>query len=266
MVTAILTPSPFAFAADRSGRYPGWDEPAGREGLLVIDAPPIRILVADELTIVRAGLRNIFAQHTDLKIIGEATSVADALRQSADLRPHVIVLNSMAQASNALDIARTISKRCAGRSPGMLLLANSPDQYTREVLRAGATGLVLHHSNPEHLIAAVRMVAAGYWVVADAQPPVPHYEQIDMNVMANGTISRDLEGVSRRELEVLRLVARGLSNAEIARELTLSESTVKSHIQHLLDKLRLRNRVHAVIFAYEVGLIRIGSRAIPSRA
>lgn len=232
----------------------------------MIDGSPIRILVADDLTIVRAGLRNIFAGHTDLKIIGEATSVADALRQSADLRPHVILLNAMAQASNALDIARMISKRCTGRSPSMLLLANSADQYTREVLRAGATGLVLHHSNPEHLIAAVRMVAAGYWVVADAEPPAPHYENVDMNVMVNATVSRDLQGVSRREVEVLRLIARGLSNAEIARELTLSESTVKSHIQHLLEKLRLRNRVHAVIFAYEVGLIRLGSKAIPSRA
>ncbi len=177
----------------------------------------------------------------------------------------MILLNAIAGTSNALDIARTISSRCDGRCPGMLLLANTADQHTLEVLRAGATGLVLHQSTPEDLISAVRMVAAGYWVVADAKSPARHDQHIDLNAVVNNHGNYQLDGVSRREVEVLRLIARGMSNAEIARELTVSESTVKSHIQHLLEKLRLRNRVHAVIFAYEAGLVPIGAKPLPGR-
>lgn len=227
---------------------------------------PVKVLVVDDLTILRAGIREIFGRHDDLEIVGEATSAADALRQTLALRPQVIVVNAMGRASNALDIVRTIANKCGDQPPGMVLLANSADHHSEEVLRAGATGLVLHHSHPEHLLAAVRMVAAGYWVVADPEPAAKHCERTLIDVRANVTQHRQLHGVSQRETEVLTLVARGLSNAEIAQELILSESTVKSHIQHLLEKLQLKNRVQAVIFAYEVGFIRIGAKAVPTRA
>jgi DNA-binding NarL/FixJ family response regulator len=219
----------------------------------------IRILLVDDRTIVRTGLRVILDKDPDLQVVGEASDSPSALRKVYDLRPNVVLIDALSHTIDAVGMVTALALRNNGKVPGVLLLANEVDEYARRVFQAGAKGLVLSRSTPGQLLSAIRIVAAGYWVAADAG--LSHLRSRDESwkvAASRSPAAPDEAGLgrlTRREKEVLRLLARGFSNAEISTELVLSESTVKSHIQHLLEKLELRNRVHAVIYAYERGLV-----------
>jgi DNA-binding NarL/FixJ family response regulator len=219
----------------------------------------IRLLLVDDRTIVRTGLRAILGEDPDLQVVGEASDALSTLRKVRELRPHVVLIDAMSHGIDVVGMVGALAVRHSGKVPGVLLLANEMDDYARRVFQAGAQGLVLSRSTPGELLSAIRVVAAGYWVAADAGLSCSRScDQRWKAVESRGPAGPDPAGLSRltrREKEVLRLIARGFSNAEISAELVLSESTVKSHVQHLLEKLELRNRVHAVIYAYERGLV-----------
>lgn len=221
-----------------------------------------RIVLVDDRALVRSGLRALLREHPDIQVIGEATSTEGAVRLALDSAPDVIVVDASAHMINAAETTRLLVTRCAAPRPRVLVVINAlGGDGGHEVIRAGASGLLLNHAGPRELVAALRMVAAGYlllvasdggpkWIGRLAEPPAVEY------------VAAELASLTQRELDVLALAARGHTNAEISVVLCLSESTVKSHIQHMLEKLRLRNRVHAVIYAYEAGLVKIGTASL----
>jgi len=217
----------------------------------------VQIVIADDQALVRAGLRKIFDADPELEIVGEAVNGREAVEIVQRLRPDVVVMDIRMPVSDGLEATRRLTST-AGRAERVLILTTfDPDEYVYEALRAGASGFMLKDAPPEDLIAAVRVVAGGEGLLAPAVTkrvierfvnlPAPRPEG------ANG-----MEELTAREQEVLALLARGLSNAEIATQLVISDGTAKTHVARVLTKLGLRDRVQAVIFAYERGLIRPG--------
>ncbi|MCO5967369.1 MULTISPECIES: response regulator transcription factor [Actinoallomurus] len=202
----------------------------------------ITVLLAERRGLVRFGLKKIIQESADLALIGEACDYAEAAAAIDDLKPDVTVVGQLADHPDPLRaIARIGAIR--GRS---LVLSDPPGPDPRE--QPESVGLLLTSADPEEFRAAIRMLSAGYSFLGPARRG-PNADRADA----------EAERMTRRELDVLRFLARGRSNAEISKELSVSESTVKSHVQSLLSKLRLRNRVAAVIYAYETGLVEIGS-------
>jgi DNA-binding NarL/FixJ family response regulator len=211
----------------------------------------IRVLLVDDRVLTRTGTRAILERYPDFHVIGEANDCGEAVKQILDRRPHVVVIDALAHAIEAVEVTRRIHSDCVKRPSRVLVLINEPDEVSAEALREGAQALLLKGASPDEFASAVRLVARGYAVLA---PPTGPYEGVSLRPAARR--SRDeLDKLTERELDVLKQLARGASNAEIADALTLSESTVKSHVQHLLDKLGLRNRIQVVIYAFELGLI-----------
>ncbi|MFH9618688.1 response regulator transcription factor [Streptomyces pratensis] len=218
----------------------------------------VRVLLVDDRAITRAGIRAVLDRDGRIEVVGEAVDAADAERQVLRLGPAVVLADAQSPGLDAVGMVAAIAARCGDDMPAVLLTAHGTGGTAREALRAGAKGVVLSSATPEQLVSAVHMVSAGYAVYAAAGPQCPGAG----GELWPGAVSRpdtDAERaradlLTRREHEVLRLLARGLSNAEMSAELVVSESTVKSHVQNLLDKLHLRNRVHAVIYAHRTGL------------
>ena len=217
---------------------------------------PIRILVADDHHLVRSGLRAMLDVHDDLDVVGEAEDGQAALLAVDELAPDVVVMDIRMPRLDGIEATRRL--RARSDPPQVLVLTTFDlDEYVYEALRAGAGGFLLKDAPPSRLAEAVRTVAAGDALLAPAvtrrlverfvQSPGPSPQQRD-----------DLARLTERELEVLLLVARGLSNAEVAGRLFLSEATVKTHVTRMLTKLGLRDRVQAVVLAYETGLVRPG--------
>jgi DNA-binding NarL/FixJ family response regulator len=210
----------------------------------------IRVLVADDQSMVRAGFRMLLAHEGDIEVVAEAENGAEAVEKAARFDPTVILMDIRMPEVDGLEATRRI---LAADSHARILILTTfdLDEYIYEALRAGASGFVLKDDPPEQLIAAIRTVAAGDALLspgvtkrvikryARSLRPVPPVE---------------LDELTGRERDVLRLIAQGFSNGEIGQELYISETTVKTHVTHVLQKLNLRDRVQAVVLCYQAGL------------
>jgi DNA-binding NarL/FixJ family response regulator len=216
----------------------------------------IRVLLADDQELVRAGFRMILETQTDIQVVGEADDGVEAVAATRRLRPDVVLMDIRMPNLDGLQATKRIVAAGSG-SRVVILTTFDLDEYVYQALAAGASGFLLKNAPPEQLISAVRVVAAGDALLS---PSITRrvIEQFTLLPRPGGTDA--LVGLTDREREVFKLVARGLSNAEIAARLFVSDATVKSHVAHLLAKLQLRDRVQAVVLAYESGLVRPGSR------
>jgi DNA-binding NarL/FixJ family response regulator len=216
----------------------------------------VRVLLADDQELVRAGFRMILETQADIQVVGEADDGVDAVAATRRLRPEVVLMDIRMPNLDGLQATKQVV--AAGSASRVLILTTFDlDEYVYQALAAGASGFLLKNAPPEQLISAVRVVAAGDGLLS---PSITRrvIEQFTRLPPPGGTDT--LAGLTAREREVLELVARGLSNAEIAAQLFVSDATVKSHVAHLLAKLQLRDRVQAVVLAYESGLVRPGTK------
>jgi DNA-binding NarL/FixJ family response regulator len=217
-----------------------------------VTVPP-RVLVADDQALVRAGFRMILTAD-GIDVVGEATNGAEAVDAVRRTRPDVVLMDIRMPEVDGLEATRRILAD-AGTEPRVIMLTTFDlDHYVYAALTAGASGFLLKDVTPEHLVAAVRMVRSGDALLAPAitRRLVERFARGDS---APATAHRDLATLTPRELEVLRLLAHGLSNAELAARLHLAEATVKTHVARILAKLGLRDRVQAVVVAYRTGLV-----------
>jgi DNA-binding NarL/FixJ family response regulator len=216
----------------------------------------ISVLLADDQELVRAGFRMILETQADIEVVGEAGDGAEAVAATRRLHPGVVLMDIRMPNLDGLQATKQIVTAGSG-SRVVILTTFDLDEYVYQALAGGASGFLLKNAPPEQLISAVRVVAAGDGLLA---PQVTRrvIEQFTRLPPPGG--ADKLVGLTAREQEVLKLIARGLSNAEIAAQLFVSDATVKSHVGHLLTKLQLRDRVQAVVLAYESGLVRPGSR------
>jgi DNA-binding NarL/FixJ family response regulator len=223
-------------------------------------ADPIRVVIADDQTLVRAGFRAILQDQPGITVVGEAQDGRDAMDLARKRRPDVVLMDIQMPDIDGIEATRRILAEAGEPSIAVLMLTTFDlNEYVYEALRAGASGFLLKDVLPEDLIAAVRVVAAGDGLIA---PTITKrlIEQFARTAPPS-TPPPGLEDLTPRELEVLTLIARGLSNGEIAAELVLSEATVKTHVKRVLSKLDLRDRVQAVVLAYEAGLVTPGDSA-----
>ncbi len=219
----------------------------------------IRVLLADDQQIVRAGFRMILADEPDIDVIGEAADGRAAVDQARRLKPDVVVMDIRMPSLDGIAATRQLMADPEPRVRVLILTTFDADEHVVEALRAGASGFLLKDVTPEDFAAAIRTIAAGDALLA---PSVTRrvLDKFRDRLPATADDRSGLVGdLTERELEVLKLVARGLSNREIADRLTLAEPTVKTHVSHALLKLDLRDRAQAVVFAYEVGLVRPGN-------
>jgi DNA-binding NarL/FixJ family response regulator len=226
----------------------------------------IRILLVDDRAITRHGLTATLRGIPDLAVVGEAADIASAVRQTEALAPDVILVDGMAERAEPAELMKALARALGPSVPAVLILADAPEERLFQAQHEGARGLLLKQSSTDHLCTAIRMVAAGYSLfLAAAFPPSGARRNAPMTP-SDGP-SEHLSALTPREFDVLQKVAQGYTNAEISRKLSLSEGTVKSHIQHMLTKLNLRNRVHAVIYAFEIGLApAMGPEPLPATA
>jgi DNA-binding NarL/FixJ family response regulator len=215
----------------------------------------IRVLLADDQALLRAGFRMIIEAQQDMEVVGEAADGAQAVELARRLLPHVVLMDVRMPRMDGIEATGRITARGPSAAPRVVILTTYDlDEYVYDALTSGASGFLLKDTPPEDLIRAVRVAAAGEALLA---PSVTRrlVEQFVRQRPRQSSAAHRLEVLTDRETEVLRLVARGMSNAEIAGALFLGESTVKTHVGHILDKLQLRDRVQAVILAYEAGLV-----------
>ncbi len=214
----------------------------------------IRVALADDQAMIRAGLRLVLETAPDLQGVGEAADGADALALTLRTKPDVVLLDIAMPRVDGLTAARQIA--ALPEPPKIIILTTfDSDENLYAALRAGAGGFLLKVSPPEQLVAAIRLAASG---AALLDPAVTTRVIAAFAHQPSPQPPPELGELTRRELDVLRLLARGQSNAEIAQELFLGEATVKTHVARVLQKLGLRDRVQAVIYAYESGVVRIG--------
>ena len=219
----------------------------------------IRVLIVDDQALVRVGFRMILSTQPDVEVVGEAADGNEAVRLAQQHHPDVVLMDIRMPGLDGIGATRVLAGPDAPRPARVVILTTYDlDEYVFDALAAGASGFLLKDVRPEDLVQGVRLVAAGDALLA---PSVTRrlIAELAHRPRVSDTRSVD-DSLTRRELEVLRLVAEGQSNAEIAASLYLSENTVKTHVTHILDKLGLRDRVHAVIYAYESGIVEPGSR------
>jgi DNA-binding NarL/FixJ family response regulator len=211
----------------------------------------IRVVIADDQALVRAGFRMIVESQPDLEVAGEAADGQEAVDLVGKERPDVVLMDIRMPRLDGIEATRQV----ASLTRVVILTTFELDEYVFDALAAGASAFLLKAAPPEDLIKAIRVVAAGDALLA---PSVTKrlIEEFAKRPEPVASKSKELETLTEREREVLREVAKGLTNAEIAQRLHVSETTVKTHVAHLLDKLDLRDRVQAVILAYEAGLTR----------
>src|SRR5919112_1058616 len=210
----------------------------------------IRVLVADDQSMIRAGLRMLLAKESDIEVVAEAENGLDAVGKAARLNPDVVLMDIRMPVLNGVEATRRIL--AADELARVLILTTFDlDEYVYEALRAGASGFVLKDDPPEQLLSAIRIVAGGEALLS---PAITKRVIEKFTRISHPEPPKELADLTDRELDVFRLIARGLSNAEIGQELYISDATVKTHITHILQKLNLRDRVQAVVLAYETGL------------
>jgi len=216
----------------------------------------IRVLIADDQALVRAGFRAILEGQRDMDVVGEASDGDEAVTSTRELQPDVVLMDVRMPGIDGIEATKRLLTELD--APRVLMLTTFDlDEYLYDAMKAGASGFLLKDAPRDQLIAAVRTVAAGDALLA----PALVRRLVEDFVRRPPPGSRapvELDGLTEREVDVLTLIARGLSNAEIARTLVVSEATVRTHVTHILSKLDLRDRVQAVVVAYESGLVRPG--------
>jgi DNA-binding NarL/FixJ family response regulator len=217
----------------------------------------IGVLLADDQSMVRAGFRMILESEPAIEVVGEAENGEQAVAAARRLRPDVVMMDIQMPGEDGLTATRRITEDEALGCRVVILTTFERDEYVFEALQAGASGFLIKNAPPEELIQAVRVVAAGDALLA---PSVTRriIEQFARRPVAP-EVRAQLESLTQREREVLVMLARGNSNAELAAELFVSEGTIKTHVSSLLAKLGLRDRVQAVVLAYESGLVTPGT-------
>ena len=218
-----------------------------------------RVLIVDDQSLVRAGFRLILESQPDFAVIGEAPDGEQAVALARRHRPEVILMDIRMPRMDGLEATRQILENGMGQCRIVILTTFDLDEYVYAALKAGACGFLLKDVTPEQLIAAVRLVAAGDALLAPSitRRLIERYAARN----ARSELTPDLSALTEREVEVLRLMARGLGNQAIGEKLFVSEATVKTHVAHILDKLHVDNRVQAVVAAYESRLVTPGEPA-----
>lgn len=217
-----------------------------------------RVLVVDDQAVVRSGLRMILEAQEDLEVVGEAADGREALRLTRELDPDVVLMDIRMPNLDGIEATRRLVS-ASPTSRVLVLTTYGLDEHVYEALKAGAAGFFVKTDSPERLVAGIRAVAEGDTLLGP-ETTRRLVEQFTARPSPHAPVSPKLADLTPREREVLVLVARGNSNAEIAQHLYLSEGTVKTHVAKVLAKLGLRDRVQAVVFAYESGTVTRGSR------
>jgi DNA-binding NarL/FixJ family response regulator len=211
----------------------------------------IRVLITDDQAMVRAGFRMLLSGEQDIEVVAEASTGLEAVDKAARFDPTVVLMDIRMPDLDGLEATRRIL--ADDHSARILILTTFDlDEYVYEALRAGASGFVLKDDPPEQLLAAIRTVAAGDALLS---PTITRRVIKEFTRLPRPTPPQKLDELSGRELEVFRLIAQGQSNAEIGQELFIEESTVKTHVTHILQKLGLRDRVQVVLLAHQTGLL-----------
>jgi DNA-binding NarL/FixJ family response regulator len=215
----------------------------------------IRVLIADDQALVRAGFRLVLENHDDVEVVAEASNGQEAVYGTARFRPDVVLMDIRMPELDGIAATREITKDHPARV--LVLTTYDLDEYVYDALQAGASGFLLKDTPPDQLLAGIRAVAAGEALLAPTvtRRLIAEFARVGP---ARRSSPAELGELTPRELEVLRLLARGMSNAEIAATLVLGDTTVKTHVTHVLGKLGLRDRVQAVVLAYESGLVTPG--------
>jgi DNA-binding NarL/FixJ family response regulator len=218
----------------------------------------IRIVVADDQAMVRKGLRMLLDDEPDMEVVGEAGDGAEAVAVVRRVKPDVALMDIRMPNVDGLEATRRLLADGSLPTRVLVLTTFGLDEYVYEALRVGASGFLIKDAPAEELIEGVRTVASGEAMLAPAvtRGVIEAFARLPK---PRADLARKIDELTPRELDVLRLVARGLSNAEIARDLFLSETTVRTHMGHILMKLDVRDRVQAVVFAYEGGLVQAGT-------
>ena len=218
----------------------------------------IRVLLADDQSLVRGGLRLILESEPDIEVVGEANDGLEAVELARSEGPDVVLMDIRMPKLDGLEAARRLLNGSSAAPRVVMLTTFDLDEYVYEAIRAGGTGFLLKTAPPDQLVAAVRSAVAGDMLLSPSitRRLVGEFARRP----AKGSRPAALERLTARELGVLELLARGLSNAEIAAELVVEPSTVKSHVASVLQKLDLRDRVQAVVLAYESGIVKPGER------
>jgi DNA-binding NarL/FixJ family response regulator len=220
----------------------------------------ITVVIADDQPLMRAALRTCLAAEPDIDVVAEAADGLQAVALATRLRPDVVVMDIRMPNLDGVAATRRLTPADVDKPVRVLAITTfNLDEYVVEALRAGASGFLLKDATPQELVHAVRVIAAGDALLAPAVTRRLLDKYARHLPPATSESSALLKNITSRELAVLKLVARGLSNAEIGQELHLAESSVKTHVSHLLAKLRLPDRVQLVVFAYETGLVHPGA-------
>ena len=222
------------------------------------------VLIADDQALVRVGLRKILESEPEMRVVGEAADGEDAVACARGLRPDVVLMDIRMPVLDGIEATRRIV-RAQPATRVLMLTTFGLDSYVYDALRAGASGFMLKDAPPEEIAAAVRIVASGEALLAPAITRAVIAEFARQLPAAAPTPPPALADLTPREHEVLDLLVRGLSNPEICERLVISEATAKTHVAHILQKLDLRDRVQAVIYAYETGLVAPGSSSSDGR-
>ena len=219
----------------------------------------IGVLIADDQALIRAGFRLIVELEPGMEVVGEAEDGRQAVELARELRPDVVLMDIRMPGMDGIEATRRLAQ--AGSDARVLVLTTFDlDEYVYEAMKAGASGFLLKDAPREQLVAGIRIVADGESLLA---PAITRrmIEQFLRRPPPGTAVPPKLEELSDREVDVLRHLARGMSNAEIAKALYVGDATVKTHVAHILRKLDLRDRVQAVVFAYEVGLAQPGEHS-----
>jgi DNA-binding NarL/FixJ family response regulator len=219
----------------------------------------IRVLLVDDQQLVRTGFRMILADEEGIEVVGEAANGQEAVEAAGTLAPDVIVMDVRMPVMDGVEATRQLAASDAADGPKVLVLTTfDADEHVVEALRAGASGFLLKDVDPVDFVRAIRIVASGEALIAPSVTRRLLERFAKLAVPADETHADRLRELTEREREVLKLVAQGLANREIAARLFLAEPTVKAHVSHLLLKLELRDRAQLVVLAYELGVVRPG--------
>jgi DNA-binding NarL/FixJ family response regulator len=219
----------------------------------------MKVLIVDDQELVRTGFRMILEAESDIEVVGEAADGREAIDETRRLLPDVVLMDVRMPELDGIEATRRLLERDGVDTKVVMLTTFDMDEYVYEALQAGASGFMLKDVPPEQLITGIRSVASGDALLAPSVTRRVIEEFVRRPPASVQRPPKEVEELTDRELEVLKQIARGLSNAEIAKELFVSETTVKTHVARVLMKLGLRDRVQAVVLAYESGIVQPGA-------